>query len=241
MLFQPEVWSQNEVWCRGLNVLTTYFMMTTYFWMLCEGVFLWVLLARSPGEEEESLARLCVLGWVGPLLVTLPYAIYRSQYEDDRCWMDPGHSVTFLSIPAITVIILNMFFLFNVIRILKSKLEFQTRVVLRGSIRSGSNISSNYSSGRVTLRSVRAVIILVPIFGLHFILLPVRPGKDSIMEYAYEILSSVSTSTQGLAVSILLCFSNHEVISKVKRAFENCWSKFIIKSDSVQTEVKISV
>ena len=31
-------------------------MMTTYFWMLCEGVFLWVLLARSPGEEEESLS-----------------------------------------------------------------------------------------------------------------------------------------------------------------------------------------
>ena len=79
-------------------------MMTTYFWMLCEGVFLWVLLARSLGQGEESLVRLCLLGWVGPLLVLLPYVTYRTNYENDRCWMDPGYSVIFLSIPAIIVI-----------------------------------------------------------------------------------------------------------------------------------------
>ena len=214
-------------------------MMTTYFWMLCEGVFLWVLLTRAPGEEEESLGRLFVLGWAGPLLVTIPYAVYRAKYEDDHCWMDPGYSVIFLSLPAILVIALNMFFLFNVIRILKSKLEFQTRVLGRGSIRSGSSSSS--SSGRNTLRSARAIIILVPIFGLHFILLPVRPEKGSSLEYAYDILSSVSTSTQGLAVSILLCFTNHEVISKVKRTFDNIWLKSTLRSEAVQMKVKIYV
>ena len=52
-------------------------MMTTYFWMLCEGVFLWVLLARSLGQGEESLVRLCLLGWAAPLLVILPYVTYR--------------------------------------------------------------------------------------------------------------------------------------------------------------------
>ena len=212
-------------------------MMTTYFWMLCEGVFLWVLLTRAPGEEEESLGRLFVLGWAGPLLVTTPYAVYRAKYEDDHCWMDPGHSVIFLSLPAILVIALNMFFLFNVIRILKSKLEFQTRVLGRGSIRSGS--SSGSSSGRNTLRSARAIMILVPIFGLHFILLPVRPEKGSSLEYAYDILSSVSTSTQGLAVSILLCFTNHEVITKVKRTFVNIWLKFNLRHEAFQMEVNV--
>ena len=210
-------------------------MMTTYFWMLCEGVFLWVLLARSLGQGEESLVRLCLLGWVGPLLVLLPYVIYRTNYENDRCWMDPGYSVIFLSIPAIIVISLNIFFLFNVIRVLKSKLQFHTRIVGRDSIRSTNGAYS--SSSRVTLRSVRAIIILVPIFGLHFILLPVRPSKGSSLEYAYEILSSMSTSTQGLAVSVLLCFSNHEVISKLKRTFENLWLQFNLSSQDVRKEV----
>ena len=36
------------------------------------------------------------------------------------------------------------------------------------------------STGSVTLRSCRAVMILVPIFGLHFLLLPIRPGKVSL-------------------------------------------------------------
>ena len=79
----------------------------------------------------------------------------------------------------------------------------------------------------------------MPIFGLHFILLPVRPEKGSSLEYAYDILSSVSTSTQGLAVSILLCFTNHEVISKVKRTFDNIWLKFNLRHEAVQMEVNV--
>ena len=98
------------------------------------------------------------------------------------------------------------------------------------------------STGSVTLRSCRAVMILVPIFGLHFLLLPIRPGKVSLevatkfrtgcppptelvqgasLEYAYEILSSLSTATQGLAVSVLLCFSNHEVVAKLRQSARN--------------------
>ena len=72
----------------------------------------------------------------------------------------------------------------------------------------------------ITVKSVRAVLFLVPIFGLQFLLLPIRPSRGSQFEYGYEIISSISTSTQGLAVSVLLCFSNHEVLSLIKTYFK---------------------
>ena len=40
VLFQPWVWSENSVWCRALHSLTTALMVSTYFWMLCEGTYL---------------------------------------------------------------------------------------------------------------------------------------------------------------------------------------------------------
>ena len=52
-------------------------MMTTYFWMLGEGIFLWIILVRPFAEEEATVAGLCILGWVTPALVTLPYIGYR--------------------------------------------------------------------------------------------------------------------------------------------------------------------
>ena len=44
--------------------------------------------------------------------------------------------------------------------------------------------------------------------------------QGASLEYAYEILSSLSTSTQGLAVSVL-CFSNHEVVAKLRQSARN--------------------
>ena len=77
VLFQPEVWSANEVWCRALHVLTTYLMMTTYFWMLCEGTFLRMILVHAFMEEEDCLPKMCLLGWLAPVVVIIPYIGYR--------------------------------------------------------------------------------------------------------------------------------------------------------------------
>ena len=57
--------------------------------------------------------------------------------------------------------------------LLRSKLEFE------------SNFSRKHKDK--ALQSARAVVILVPIFGLHFLLLPIRPVKGSSLEYTYEV------------------------------------------------------
>ena len=106
-------------------VLTTYFMMTTYCWMLAEGAFLRMILVKTFIEEETLLVFLCILGWIMPIFIILPYVIFRLQYENELCWIDLGDRIIFLAVAAILVFVLNIFFLCNVIQVLQSKLQLE--------------------------------------------------------------------------------------------------------------------
>ena len=172
VLFNPSVWSQNPVWCRVLHVVTTYFMLSTYFWMLCEGAFLRMIAVKTFIKEEFWVSLLMALGWLVPAFVLIPYVVYRQKYENDLCWMDHGHSMVFLAFPVISVIIINIFFLVSVVHVLRRKFRFQN------------NFNRNND---VTFKSAKAVLILIPIFGLHFLLMPMRPETGSTLEYVYEV------------------------------------------------------
>ena len=151
----------------------------------CGNFFCWCLrmLVDSFIILDRYVNMLICLGWVGPLIVLLPYIVYRINYENEKCWMDPGwsyfvfwpnlvfwcilysSSVFFLATPVLAVITLNVFFLCQVITILKSKLETESNQL--------------ESSFPVTVKSTKAVLLLIPIFGLQFLLLPIRPSKGS--------------------------------------------------------------
>ena len=172
VLFNPDVWSQNPAWCRVLHVITTYFMISTYFWMMCEGAFLRMLAIKMVIREGVLVARLMMIGWLTPALLVIPYSVYRYKYENDICWMDHGESMVFLALPVIIVILINIYFLWSVVLVIRNKIQFQ----------------NNFNrSTDVTMKSAKAVLILVPIFGIHFILMPMRPEPGSSIEYIYEV------------------------------------------------------
>ena len=204
VLFNPAVWSVNSFWCRLLHIMTTYFMLTTYFWMLSQGIYLRMILVKTFIEEEFWIWWLAVLGWIVPVVVLVPYVLFRLYYENELCWMDNGDSILFLVIPAICPILINIYFLCDVVRVLRSKLIFEN--------------TFNKNNRNISMKSARAALILIPVFGLHFLLLPIRPEKGSSMEYVYEVASSLSTSSQGLFVSFLLCFTNDDVLFLVKKS-----------------------
>ena len=86
--------------------------------------------------------------------------------------MDHGQSMVFLALPVIIVIIINIYFLWSVVLVIRNKIQFQN------------NFNRNND---VTMKSAKAVLILVPIFGIHFILMPMRPEPGSSIEYVYEV------------------------------------------------------
>lgn len=73
-----------QMWCQVLYVATHYFMLTNYFWMLCEGFYLHSLLAFAFILEEKLLKYVYVLGWLVPVFVIAGYAFSRIANHDNN-------------------------------------------------------------------------------------------------------------------------------------------------------------
>ena len=112
-----------------------------------------------------------MLGWLAPIMLILPYAAYRHTYEDSHCWMDLGESNWFLGIPVVFNLILNIGFLINVIRILKTKVTNSSQ----------HNTDQDNRDNKAAMKQARAILFLVPILGLNFLLVPIRPAANSAL------------------------------------------------------------
>ncbi|KAH8009216.1 hypothetical protein HPB51_013124 [Rhipicephalus microplus] len=94
---------------------------------------------------------------------------------------------------------LSFAFLVNIVRVLVTKLR-----------------AVNSPDNESTRKAVRATVILLPLLGLHYVVTPFRPDKGSIL-LAYEIISALVTSLQGLCVALLFCFFNGEVLGVLRK------------------------
>ncbi|KAK3103548.1 hypothetical protein FSP39_020081 [Pinctada imbricata] len=68
-----------------------------------------------------------------------------------------------------------------------------------------------------TLKAARATLILIPLLGLQFLLFPLRPARDSPLLEPYTYAIAVVISLQGSFVSFMYCFCNGEVLTLLKR------------------------
>ncbi|CAD6220292.1 GSCOCG00004985001-RA-CDS [Cotesia congregata] len=89
------------------------------------------------------------------------------------------------------------------------------------------------------LQAFRATLLLVPLLGLHYLVIPFRPPPGHSWEKTHDIVSAVTASFQGLCVAILFCFCNGEVIAQFKRRWEG--SVLIRKRANSCTATTVSV
>lgn len=146
--------------------------------------------------------------------------------------MDDDVSMWFLTAPVTLSLVTSLGFLIYVVRVLVTKL----------------NSNSGQQPPLAFRKAVRATFILVPLFGLQHILLPLRPDPGSPIESYYQIFSAIIISCQvrrtnsgnysrlalniplhfqGLCVSCLFCFSNHEVAACVQSLLHRCFPRYI--------------
>ena len=209
----------------ALHVATTYTTLATYFWMLCEGAYLQLLLMDAFRDDSKRVRGLLVVGWCLPLIVVLPYylffaeVIHWSQEEgvytvNEHCWFLFGDTHYFISVPVVLVVIVNIMFLTNVIKMLRTKLRADAPLAPQD------RRNTAHTINRATLKQAKAAVFLIPILGINYLLLPMRPeGEDTsiYLERLYDIVSAVTTSFQGFFVALLLCLTNSEVVSLIKK------------------------
>ncbi|XP_042204024.1 calcitonin gene-related peptide type 1 receptor-like isoform X4 [Homarus americanus] len=197
----------NTVGCQVLHVFLHYFLVSNYFWMFCEGLYLHTLLVVAFVAEDRIMKWFYMLGWGAPAVFTIIYGACRGTDDEQSvyCWMEDGNYNYILNVPVVLSMLLNLFFLVNIVRVLVTKL----RAV---------NTAPDTHSTR---KAVRATLILIPLLGLHYILIPFRPPKGSPAEGFYLVVSAIAASLQGLGVSLLFCFFNGEVLG----IFKKKWSQ----------------
>ena len=72
-----------QLGCRLLHIIKTYFMLSTYFWMLCEGAYLHLLLKYTWGVKPWQMWCLVTAGWTLPAVSIIPYAYCR--FDKNMC------------------------------------------------------------------------------------------------------------------------------------------------------------
>ncbi|XP_058057343.1 calcitonin gene-related peptide type 1 receptor isoform X1 [Anopheles bellator] len=208
VLTELDVLKQSGPGCITLHLVLHYFLLTNYSWMLCEGFYLHTVLVSAFVSEKKLLKWLLALGWGSPALFILLYGFlrgYASPPTDTiECWMNESSFNKVFVGPVCLSMLLNLVFLFNIMRVLLLKLKAP---------------AGPHGAGpsRTILQAFRATLLLVPLLGLQYMLTPFRPDHGHPYERTYETMLACTSSFQGLFVAVLFCFLNGEVIAQVKR------------------------
>ncbi|XP_015675278.1 calcitonin gene-related peptide type 1 receptor [Protobothrops mucrosquamatus] len=101
----------------------------------------------------------------------------------------------------------NLFFLLNIVRVLITKLKV-----------------THQAESNLYMKAVRATLILVPLLGIEFVLVPWQPqGRVAIEIFSY--VTHILMHYQGLLVATIFCFFNGEVQSVLRRH----WNQYRIQ------------
>ncbi|XP_054826963.1 calcitonin gene-related peptide type 1 receptor [Eublepharis macularius] len=201
----------NAVGCKVAQFIHLYLMVCSYFWMLCEGIYLHTLIVVAVFAEKQHLLWYYLLGWGFPLIPACIHAVARAIYFNDNCWIRSDTSLLYIIHgPICAALVVNLFFLLNIVRVLITKLKVTHR-----------------AESNLYMKAVRATLILVPLLGIEFVLLPWRP-EGRIAEEIYDYVITILMHYQGLLVATIFCFFNGEVQSVIRRH----WNQYKIQFDS---------
>ncbi|XP_028998978.1 calcitonin gene-related peptide type 1 receptor isoform X2 [Betta splendens] len=192
--------TKNSASCKMCMFIHLYLMSCNYFWMLCEGIYLHTLIVVAVFAEKQHLMWYYLLGWGFPLVPTVIHSIARHIYYNDNCWVSSNTALLYIIHgPICAALVVNLFFLLNIVRVLITKLRV-----------------SHQAESSLYMRAVRATLILIPLLGIQYVLLNYKPREQWMLEiYMYIIV--ILQHYQGLLVSTIFCFFNGEVQSVLRR------------------------
>ncbi|KAJ7396165.1 hypothetical protein BTVI_147485 [Pitangus sulphuratus] len=183
-------------WCRCITTVYNYFVVTNFFWMFVEGCYLHTAIVMTYSTDKLRKWVFLFIGWCIPCPIIIAWAIGKLYYENEQCWFgkEPGKYIDYIyQGPVILVLLINFVFLFNIVRILMTKLRAST------------------TSETIQYRkAVKATLVLLPLLGITYMLFFVNPGEDDISQIVFIYFNSFLQSFQGFFVSVFYCFLNGE-------------------------------
>ncbi|RZC36468.1 corticotropin-releasing factor receptor 2, partial [Asbolus verrucosus] len=197
------VMSDNGVPCRILAFFENVAKNGMYACMLADGFYLHKLIVRAFADEPNIMY---LYGAVAVLsfLPSLIWATARGLNEGTDCWMVDNTKDQWIPDGfRIAILAVNFIFLLDIIRVMTLKLKH----------------SNTSQQAKATLR---ATLFLIPLFGVHIVIITNRnivSSNTCQAEDIYYYISYLMEGIQGPMVALLFCYMSSEVIGEIKNLF----------------------
>uniref|UniRef100_A0A3P8RZB8 Growth hormone releasing hormone receptor 2 n=1 Tax=Amphiprion percula TaxID=161767 RepID=A0A3P8RZB8_AMPPE len=183
--------------CKAAVTFFHFCVLSNFSWLLVEGLYLQTLLLLTFTQTRRLLWIYGVLGWGSPWVTSVIWVLLKTQLEDEGCWDNLESRLWWIiKIPILLSIFINLLIFLNISRIIVQKMKAR---------------NTNQSETRVYRTLVRSTLLLIPLFGLHYVLFALIPENVGVRPRLY--LELVLGSFQGFIVAVLYCFLNREVSS----------------------------
>ncbi|XP_063003606.1 growth hormone-releasing hormone receptor [Elgaria multicarinata webbii] len=215
VLFQtedPDACGFSTIECKISVVFCHFFTMTNFMWLLVEALYINCLLLSSFPHGRRYFWWLVLFGWGVPTFFTILWIVVKVHFEDISCWDEyPGSPYRWLiKGPIILSVGVNFILFINIIRILLKKLDPR---------------QINFNNSSQYRRLSKSTLLLIPLFGMHYILFNFLPDYANVGVRLY--LELCIGSFQGFIVAVLYCFLNQEVQAEICRKWRGNNYRFL--------------
>nr|XP_028606613.1 pituitary adenylate cyclase-activating polypeptide type I receptor isoform X4 [Podarcis muralis] len=216
----------STVECKAVMVFFHYCVMSNYFWLFIEGLYLFTLLVETFFPERRYFYWYTIIGWGTPTICVTIWAVLRLHFDDVGCWDMNDNTALWWVIkgPVIASIMINFLLFVGIIIILVQKLQspdiggnessiyFCVQKCYCKSSRANQHACRMSELSTITLRLARSTLLLIPLFGIHYTVFAFYPENVSKRErLVFELGLG---SFQGFVVAVLYCFLNGEFLPK---------------------------
>uniref|UniRef100_A0AAX7VNJ2 Adenylate cyclase activating polypeptide 1a (pituitary) receptor type I n=1 Tax=Astatotilapia calliptera TaxID=8154 RepID=A0AAX7VNJ2_ASTCA len=223
--------------CRAVMIFFHYCVLSNYFWLFIEGLYLFTLLVETFFPEKRYFYWYIIIGWGTPTVCVTIWAVLRLHFDDIGCWDMNDHAAIWWVIkgPVLASIMVNFVLFIGIIIILVQKLQSPDIGGNESSIYLFEQSITGLSPFTLTFmptvnvtcmplhcgrkRLARSTLLLIPLFGIHYTVFAFSPENVSKRErLVFELGLG---SFQGFVVAVLYCFLNGEVQSEIKRKWRS--------------------
>lgn len=193
--------TQDKGICVAVAALMQYFFMSAFFWMLVEGIYLYLFVVKVYNiDERMALYHACSWG-LPAVLVSISLIIASAREEIDSfiskeyCWLShANHSIWIFAVYVGVVEVLNLLILARVIKEISA-------------------IQSAPENHQIGL-CIKTCVVMIPLLGITWLF-----GILSAFHKAFAYVFTIFSSTQGFLIFLLHCVRHTQIREWSNRKF----------------------
>ncbi|XP_066029464.1 adhesion G-protein coupled receptor D1-like [Pocillopora verrucosa] len=207
----------NPAICITAAVLTQYFLMAAFCWMLVEGIYFYLFIVKVYNISNRLIVY-HVMAWGFPLIMvitSLSIAIgkggIQSYTSTKYCWLSSTYDLIWIFVAFLTATgVLGSFILARVTRELTTLPQTGVDKIQR--VRLG----------------IRTCVLMIPLLGITWLF-----GLLSPLHKAFTYIFTILNSTQGVLIFILHCMRNSQIRERLRGKIK------ILKIGQIRARMKV--